>query len=197
MISMGSTLLFLYFRYFIVSYTLENEGKRFQERSQEESSSGEEEDSAGAGSFDDWSEPFVTSCSCFFCDQVLSSPSDLFFHLSNQHKFDILQMKKQWTLDFYNYVVLINFLRKMRQELRCINCSTQFETLQQLQNHMEEQKHFVVSREASFWTDPKFYQPTIEHDPLLVAIPGSSSSSEEEEGHQKHQDEKIVNFILD
>lgn len=110
MISMGSTLLFLYFRYFIVSYTLENEGKRFQERSQEESSSGEEEDSAGAGylaspmiyfdfcrSFDDWSEPFVTSCSCFFCDQVLSSPSDLFFHLSNQHKFDILQMKKQWS----------------------------------------------------------------------------------------------------
>ncbi len=56
---------------------------------------------------------------CLFCQESLSVP-ELLAHMKRGHGFDLQGIKKD--LDFYKAVMLINCLRKMKEDSICYRC---------------------------------------------------------------------------
>ncbi|XP_067674082.1 protein arginine N-methyltransferase 3-like isoform X1 [Haliotis asinina] len=51
---------------------------------------------------------------CLFCDCILQSVDEAFFHCRDKHHFDILQMARRFSLDCIGYIKMINYIRKQK-----------------------------------------------------------------------------------
>ncbi|XP_053924237.1 protein arginine N-methyltransferase 3 [Cuculus canorus] len=48
---------------------------------------------------------------CLFCNRLFSSAEDVFSHCKTEHQFNVCDVIKEHSLDFYGYIKLINFVR--------------------------------------------------------------------------------------
>ncbi|KAL2089070.1 hypothetical protein ACEWY4_015969 [Coilia grayii] len=88
-----------------------------------------------------------TSILCLFCDRSLNSVSGTLQHCFSEHGVNIPELLKQFRLDDYGYIKMINYIRSVR-------CSA--ETLQQ------------CSDNGSFpWDSDDYMRPVLPDDPLL------------------------------
>lgn len=120
--------------------------------------------------WDDWSndEEEQSDCQCLFCPQIYPSVKETFAHIKSVHQFDFQALRKNFNLDFYKCIKLINYIR------------------QQVANNPSYQ---VVSFDGSeeFWKGDEYLQPVLQDDALLFNFEELDDDLEEsaEEQEQK------------
>ncbi|CAG8612982.1 514_t:CDS:2, partial [Dentiscutata heterogama] len=120
-------------------------------------------------SWDDWDEEESQPTNCLFCDTISPSSKDVKNHMKCTHGFDLLMIKRNLGLDFYQTIILINYIRSKTLNNTCMACDSTFDDNQHLIEHMCEDNCFVKvpSLDNLIWKDLKYLYPTQPNDPLL------------------------------
>ncbi|XP_049749574.1 zinc finger protein 277 isoform X1 [Elephas maximus indicus] len=126
---------------------------------------------------DDWSdwEEIPVSAVCLFCDKQAETVEKLYVHMEDAHEFDLLKIKSELGLNFYQQVKLVNFIRREVHQCRCYSCHEKFKSKVDLRTHMEETKHISLLPERQTWDQLQYYFPTYENDTLLCTLSDSES----------------------
>eukprot|EP00249_Psilotum_nudum_P017825 c26509_g1_i1 orf=316-2469(+) len=160
----------------------------------------ESEEDEDVVSWDDWTEAAEDDVreeliTCLFCEQRWAAAAPLFEHCKSIHGFDYLKLQKEYALDFYDNLRLINFIRSQVDINKCWSCGHIHNSKEALQKHLNAADHMtssfssnvVVSKlemsqnaldgkginglhlgTAKFlWQDDKYLSPFLEDDPLL------------------------------
>ncbi|CAG8628773.1 11206_t:CDS:2 [Gigaspora rosea] len=120
-------------------------------------------------SWDDWVEEESQPTNCLFCDTISPRSKDVKNHMKCTHGFDLLIIKRNLGLDFYQTIILINYIRSKTLNNTCMACDSTFDDNQHLIEHMSEKNCFVEvpSLDNPLWKDLKYLYPTQPNDPLL------------------------------
>ncbi|XP_030896910.1 zinc finger protein 277 [Leptonychotes weddellii] len=136
---------------------------------------------------DDWSdwEERPDSAVCLFCEKQAETVEKLCVHMEDAHEFDLLKIKSELGLNFYQQVKLVNFIRRQIHQCRCYGCHVKFKSKAELRTHMEEAKHTSLLPERKTWDQPEYYFPTYENDTLLCTLSDSESdlTAQEQNGN--------------
>ncbi|XP_010585660.1 zinc finger protein 277 isoform X2 [Loxodonta africana] len=135
---------------------------------------------------DDWSdwEEIPVSAVCLFCDKQAETVEKLYVHMEDAHEFDLLKIKSELGLNFYQQVKLVNFIRREVHQCRCYSCHEKFKSKADLRTHMEETKHISLLPERQTWDQLQYYFPTYENDTLLCTLSDSESDLTAQEQHE-------------
>ncbi|XP_065272578.1 zinc finger protein 277 isoform X2 [Emys orbicularis] len=133
----------------------------------------------------DWEEHPVCAV-CLFCEKQADTTEKLCLHMKEAHGFDLLKIKAEHGLKFYQQVKLVNFIRREIHQCRCYNCKELFQSKTELISHMEVTKHITFLPTRSTWDQPQYYFPTYENDTLLCTL-----SDSEDELTAKDQSEDV------
>lgn len=128
---------------------------------------------------DDWSDwQGSPMCAvCLFCEKAKDSTEKLHLHMKAVHHFDLLKLKSEMGLNFYQQVKLVNFIRREIHQCRCHRCGETFSSQLETVNHMTETNHLVALLDRSAWDQPQYYFPTYENDALLCTLSDSESET--------------------
>ncbi|XP_019508581.1 PREDICTED: zinc finger protein 277 isoform X1 [Hipposideros armiger] len=136
---------------------------------------------------DDWSdwEEHPVAAVCLFCEKRAETMEKLCDHMEDAHGFDLLKIKSELGLNFYQQVKLVNFIRRQVHQCRCYGCRVKFNSKADLRTHMEEAKHTSLLPEVKTWDQPEYYFPTYENDTLLCTLSDSESdlTAQEQNGN--------------
>nr|XP_007980812.2 zinc finger protein 277 isoform X1 [Chlorocebus sabaeus] len=126
---------------------------------------------------DDWSdwEEHPASAVCLFCEKQAETIEKLYVHMEDAHEFDLLKIKSELGLNFYQQVKLVNFIRRQVHQCRCYGCHVKFKSKADLRTHMEETKHTSLLPDRKTWDQLEYYFPTYENDTLLCTLSDSES----------------------
>ncbi|OCT88992.1 hypothetical protein XELAEV_18017621mg [Xenopus laevis] len=130
----------------------------------------------------DWEENPISAV-CLFCENQADTTEKLLCHMKDSHQFDLLKIKLDLGLNFYQQVKLVNFIRRQIHQCRCHGCQGKFQSTAELTTHLEEEGHFGTLPERSLWDQPQYYFPTYENDSLLCTLSDSEGDTAEEEQH--------------
>ncbi|XP_043350975.1 zinc finger protein 277 isoform X1 [Dermochelys coriacea] len=136
----------------------------------------------------DWEEHPVCAV-CLFCEKQADTTKKLCFHMKEAHGFDLLKIKAEHGLKFYQQVKLVNFIRREIHQCRCYNCKEMFQSKTELISHMEVTKHITFLPTRSTWDQPQYYFPTYENDTLLCTL---SDSEDELTARDQIEDVPII-----
>jgi uncharacterized C2H2 Zn-finger protein len=142
--------------------------------------------------WDDWVEDVPNDTDCLFCDRVLSAPQICMDHMASEHGFDFRALKKEWALDFYDSVKLVNYIRRQVEQKACVRCGKKQASRKDLIDHMQKENHFAPTRDAEFWKNPQYLIPTKENDAFLQGFEDDlDDDDEDEEGNGAQQRERF------
>ncbi|XP_047416780.1 zinc finger protein 277 isoform X1 [Sciurus carolinensis] len=122
----------------------------------------------------DWEE-HPASAVCLFCENQAETIEKLYVHMEDAHEFNLLKIKSELGLNFYQQVKLVNFIRRQVHQCRCYGCHVKFKSKSDLRTHMEEAKHTSLLPERKTWDQLEYYFPTYENDTLLCILSDSES----------------------
>ncbi|KAM4747743.1 zinc finger protein 277 [Rhinophrynus dorsalis] len=164
-----------YDRFYIINYL--ELGKSWEEVQSED------DRELPADNEEDWSgwEEHPISAVCLFCEKQADTTEKLLCHMKDNHQFDLLKIKSDLGLKFYQQVKLVNFIRRQIHQCRCHGCQYRFQTKTELITHMEESKHYAILPEIAVWDQPQYYFPTYENDSLLCTLSDSEGELTSEE----------------
>ncbi|XP_048356836.1 zinc finger protein 277 [Sphaerodactylus townsendi] len=120
----------------------------------------------------DWEEHPVCAV-CLFCEKQADTTEKLYVHMEEVHGFDLLKIKSDYGLNFYQQVKLVNFVRREVHQCRCYSCQNKFQSKTELTGHMEETEHITLLPPRLIWDQPQYYFPTYENDTLLFTLSDS------------------------
>ncbi|KAJ3076690.1 hypothetical protein HDU98_001152 [Podochytrium sp. JEL0797] len=127
------------------------------------------------GDWDDWKADLEDiggeGTMCLFEDVMLPTVEDAVNHLKEVHGFDLKAIKKEYDLDEYGIIRLINYIRGCTAEPSCFGCRAPFETLDELAGHYQNTLHHLImipEKSNSFWKDVEHLFPAYDGDPLLT-----------------------------
>jgi hypothetical protein len=90
--------------------------------------------------------------------------------MSEEHGVDLIALRKQWGLDVYGTIKLINYLRWCFSVAhKCPRCALQCANSAELLAHCKADEHMTPLPGAPFWDDAQFLIPVVDNDPLLRA----------------------------
>ncbi|XP_057638937.1 zinc finger protein 277 isoform X1 [Chionomys nivalis] len=126
---------------------------------------------------DDWSDwqEYPVCAVCLFCEKQEETIDELYVHMKDTHGFDLLRIKSELGLNFYQQVKLVNFIRRQVHQCRCYGCHAKFRSKTELRAHMEEAKHTSLLPDRKTWDQLEYYFPTYENDTLLCTLSDSES----------------------
>ncbi|XP_011369791.1 zinc finger protein 277 [Pteropus vampyrus] len=158
-----------YDRFYVINYLeLGKSWEEVQSEDDRELLGPQEED------WSDWKEHPVSAV-CLFCEKQAETIEKLRVHMEDAHEFDLLKIKSELGLNFYQQVKLVNFIRRQIHQCRCYGCHVKFKSKADLRTHMEEAKHTSLLPEMKTWDQPEYYFPTYENDSLLCTLSDSES----------------------
>jgi hypothetical protein len=168
-----------YDRFYLVNYLeadktwqdLREEIDQIDEVASQSTTGDEHEDQNEDADWGDWTSEENEESDCLFCSTKFNNINAAFEHMKTTHHFDILNMKSEWKLDFYACIKLINYARKQMSDKCCVYCQEHFDTIELLRQHLDQEQHYKVKQDGSFWKDPQYLIPSDETDGLLVNFP--------------------------
>lgn len=120
----------------------------------------------------DWAgEGESTVIKCLYCAQEEVQFSTLKKHMLQTHRFDFDSTTS--SLNFYQKIKVVNYVRRQLCLLRCVSCDLQFDDLNLLGEHMEQESHCGIGERAK-WDKPEFFFPYMENDGLLCVLDDSA-----------------------
>ncbi|KAE8615853.1 hypothetical protein XENTR_v10008639 [Xenopus tropicalis] len=102
----------------------------------------------------DWEENPISAV-CLFCENQEDTTEKLLCHMKDSHQFDLLKIKLNLGLNFYQQVKLVNFIRRQMHQCRCHGCQGKFQSMAELTVHLEKEGHFGTLPERSLWDQPQ------------------------------------------
>ena len=79
--------------------------------------------------------------SVYFVKSKRKTLDKLYVHMKDTHEFDLLRIKSELGLNFYQQVKLINFIRRQVHQCKCFSCHVKFKSKADLRTHTEDTKH--------------------------------------------------------
>ncbi|KAK9876294.1 hypothetical protein WA026_012591 [Henosepilachna vigintioctopunctata] len=116
--------------------------------------------------FSDWSDD-EDKITCLFCNDKEINVNALCLHMTKSHNFNFEKLTD--SLDFYQKVKLVNYIRRQIHNFRCPFCDKAFENDVYLSAHLIKEEHFRLP-EITVFDQPEFYFPTYENDAFLYFI---------------------------
>ncbi|XP_030755463.1 zinc finger protein 277 [Sitophilus oryzae] len=116
--------------------------------------------------YSDWNERGDT-ISCLFCTTTETDINQLCLHMQKTHDFDFTVATK--SLDFYQKVKLVNYIRKMIHNKTCPCCENVEKSNVALEVHLRNMQHCKIP-DVDVFNQPEFYFPTYENDAFLYLI---------------------------
>lgn len=162
----------LYDEFYLVNYL--EFGKNWEDLSREVA--GEDEDEVTSGfhvekddnyDWSDWKDN-VGRTICLFCQANYIESKDLFQHMVEIHGFNFQKIRDDQSLDFYQQVKMINYIRRCVHLNTCIGCGTTFPDQSKMLEHLSWSDHYTPPIKE--WNQPQFYFPTYENDNLLHCL---------------------------
>lgn len=85
-------------------------------------------------------------------------------------------------MDFYQTIVLINYIRHQNSIGTCFSCGRVMDNETALTEHLSKEDCIskFVPMDAPFWKDPRYLIPTYENDPLLTGFEQDSEDEDED-----------------
>uniref|UniRef100_A0A665W035 Zinc finger protein 277 n=1 Tax=Echeneis naucrates TaxID=173247 RepID=A0A665W035_ECHNA len=166
-----------YDRFYVINYL--ELGKTWEEvQSEDDRELVDDED-------DDWSDwqAHPVSAVCLFCDHQSDTMDQIYTHMKEGHGFDLLMLRTELGLRFYQQVKLVNFIRRQIHQSRCYGCQEKFESRADALRHIMAEGHVMKLPDASAWDQPQYYFPTYENDALLCTLSDSDNDQSEEASH--------------
>ncbi|KAH8405137.1 hypothetical protein KR222_004573 [Zaprionus bogoriensis] len=108
---------------------------------------------------------------CLYCAQEESQFPALKLHMLEAHRVDFDGVTG--ALNFYQKIKVVNYVRRQLCLLRCVCCDLQFDDLELLGEHMEQESHCGIGERAK-WDKPEFFFPYMENDGLLCVLDDSA-----------------------
>jgi len=171
-----------YDRFYMINYL--EPGKDWKalekERDEDEESYTSASESEVDETWDDWVEDVPEYTECLFCEKVVASPNVCMEHMVGDHAFDFKQLKKNLELDFYDCVKLINYVRRQMAEQSCVVCGQKGASRNEILQHMKQEGHFTIKRDAEFWKNPQYLIPTKENDNFLQGFDDLSDDDDDD-----------------
>ncbi|TPX39018.1 hypothetical protein SeMB42_g06515 [Synchytrium endobioticum] len=156
-----------YDKYYVVNYTDRNWRMRDGGSCDDDDESWEDWKDSGDGN----------DTMCLFCDDVEKSADLVCAHVKEKHRVDLYELRRDLTI--YQYIALINYLRKQFISHRCFSCHHQCEILADLINHLEVSKHGIPKPPHELYDDPQYLFPTVDGDALLMVDLGDCDDEDE------------------
>lgn len=120
----------------------------------------------------DWAgEGESTLIKCLYCAQEEVQFSTLKEHMLQTHHVDFDSVTS--SLNFYQKIKVVNYVRRQLCLLRCVSCDLQFDDLNLLSEHMEQESHCGIGDRIK-WDKPEFFFPYMENDGLLCVLDDSA-----------------------
>ncbi|KAH7646125.1 zinc finger protein 277 [Dermatophagoides farinae] len=118
--------------------------------------------------WDDWiDDDDKLDCVCFFCPYK-NKFDNIRQHLLGEHDFDfdrILAID-----DFYERIMVINFMRKNMLINQCFFCRDSFQNTEHLVKHLSNTQHITKLPLKEFYHSPEYYFPTLDDDCFLMFL---------------------------
>ncbi|RDD37958.1 Zinc finger protein 277, partial [Trichoplax sp. H2] len=168
-----------YDKFYIINYL--DPGKGWKNIQEEEN---RQDDNDTDNSDEEWSDESIdqaANASCLFCD-LTSQVNDVVVHLNDFHNFNISGLVKQFGLNIYEQIKLINYLRLKKNENKCGFCGCQCASVEEFSTHVNG-AHLCFNSEIKeiqlpakeHWNLSLFLFPVIEDDPLLCILEDEST----------------------
>ncbi|CAH0549502.1 unnamed protein product [Brassicogethes aeneus] len=113
--------------------------------------------------YSDW-EDSQDDITCLFCVKKDTNINTLCLHMDGDHDFDFVEVTK--SLDFYQKIKLVNYIRRQVHDKKCFFCDISCENVEE---HLREEKHCKIPSVRTF-DQPEYYFPTYENDAFLYYI---------------------------
>ncbi|KMZ71585.1 protein arginine methyltransferase 3 [Zostera marina] len=156
------------------------------------SSVDDEEEGGGFGvDWDDWDNGEDEESDlllCLFCDSCFSSTQDLFKHCVSDHSFDFPEIRTKLGLDFYESFKLINYVRTQVSKNKCWDCSADFETRNDLLQHLHVALNLKKGGEF-VWMNDLYLKPFMRDDALLQSFDDDGFDDDNEVNAPVEQEE--------
>ncbi|XP_005952958.2 protein arginine N-methyltransferase 3 [Haplochromis burtoni] len=104
-----------------------------------------------------WMEEDSQPVTCLFCDRLLSSVNATLQHCTAEHQVNIVDLIRNYNLDDYGYIKMINFIRSTKCKASSLN---------------------GLPDAPLPWESEDFLQPVLQDDPLLQTDPEELCGSE-------------------
>jgi len=178
-----------YDKYYLVNYL--EFGKSWEKSSKDKSDkpfededlpTGFDSDRSDEGNENDWSDwrGNLSGAVCLFCPANYTDFSDILNHMNIVHFFDYGKLKSSLSLNFYQQIKLINYVRRQMHLLQCMYCDEKFDDFEVLFNHMKSENHLKPPEARDEWDTSQFYFPTYENDNFLCLIEDEEDSKSDE-----------------
>ncbi|XP_002062718.2 zinc finger protein 277 [Drosophila willistoni] len=155
--------------------TVEKEGSvDFDKHFARQDSDGEHDSDWSDWAGDDEAEG--NSFKCLYCPHLDNQFADLKQHMNEIHHLDFEMETK--SLNFYERVKIVNYVRRQICMLRCVSCDLQFDEFDLLEEHMTQELHCGIGRRLN-WDKPEFFFPYMENDGLLCVLDDTGADEEE------------------
>ncbi|XP_072976570.1 probable protein arginine N-methyltransferase 3 [Typha angustifolia] len=169
-----------------------NESERFAKEVKIDEEEEEEEEEEQIEEWDDWQseeEDSVLDFLCLFCTSRFDSTLALFKHCSLDHSFDFHGVVRNFALDFYGSIKLINYIRSQVAENKCWVCRRSFQCNGDLQNHF----HVGCEMDGKvLWEDDSYLKPYMEDDSLLHSF----ACDEDEDDCTTSMDKEVMRELI-
>lgn len=170
----------LYDRFYVINFV--EPGKNWQTLAQEDTDAGRtmrnslaacEASDEDADRFDDGSNDDDLCADqqtpCLFDADVFDCAQDALRHLSQAHGFDLARLILQETLDFYDVIKVINWMRLCWCHVQCAFCSQSFEDPILLTAHLNAHIAANALPSRHLWDCDAHMTPVYPNDPLIIA----------------------------
>ncbi|XP_015601475.1 zinc finger protein 277 isoform X2 [Cephus cinctus] len=128
----------------------------------------------------DWNDE-ISDVNCLFCDYLDKHFASVIQHMKHVHAFDFEDLTR--TLNFYQRVKIVNYVRRQIHTGHCIFCDAT--SADNILKHMREAQHFKLP-EKRIWDQPEYYFPVIENDSFLCSIEVNSDEECDEQTVKRH-----------
>ncbi|KAH8403755.1 hypothetical protein KR215_002240 [Drosophila sulfurigaster] len=108
---------------------------------------------------------------CLYCAQEEAQFGTLKEHMLEKHGLDFESVTN--SLNFYQKIKIVNFVRRQLCLMRCVSCDLQFDCFELLAEHMAAESHCGIG-ERTKWDKPEFFFPYMENDGLLCVLDDSN-----------------------
>ncbi|CAG8630962.1 4610_t:CDS:2 [Rhizophagus irregularis] len=130
----------IYDKFYVINYL--EPGKNWETFENENYES--DEDYNKDDSWDDWNEEEYQSTNCLYCTNISSTTKECLNHMVKEHNFNLLGIKNKMGLDFYQTVILINYIRYNVKNNTCMACLTKYENSKDLLVHMNNENYNTI-----------------------------------------------------
>lgn len=91
--------------------------------------------------YEDWCEK-EDQIACLFCSHKETNINNICLHMDTEHSFNFALLTN--TMDFYQKVKLVNYIRKQIHNNKCVFCDESCESSNNLKIHFDREKHYKV-----------------------------------------------------